>query len=109
MARPKKVKKEEDGDTGLKSEIYPYEVGQVVCDIKITTINPDSCRPIAFVYAKRGVEKFDPIRKKNVFYPEMIARTPQGKVIWQEQEHCMTVEDFQRMITGRRERESDAV
>lgn len=87
----------------------PYKVGQVVCDIKIVGIKPEGCRPIEFVYAKRGAEKLDTVRKKNVFYPQLIVRDHQGKVVWDDKGHSMTIGDFQAMIVHRREREPDAV
>jgi hypothetical protein len=87
----------------------PYKPGQIVCDIKVIAIKPESVRPIQFVYAKRGMERFDPVRKRNIFYDRMILRNKLGKVIWDGVEHSMALGDFERMVVKRREREPDAI
>lgn len=88
----------------------PYKKGDTFCDMKVVAYDKDSVRPVHFVYVKRGALIHVPAEKGapgTVEWSERaIARTPQGKVIWNTEVHMMTVGDFKNHIEERKKVEA---
>lgn len=84
----------------------PFKKDQIFSDMKVLEFDEKSVRPVHFVYVKRGAMIHVPGEKGApgaVEWSETaVARTPQGKVIWDTKVHMMTAADFKNHIEGRK-------
>lgn len=102
MSPKNKVTSEGDKNLGLVNpeEVkIPFKEGQILADVKISRIDPKVHKSIYFVMAKRQTRKeFVVVDGKNeeVTIPDVIVK---GE--WNQEERCMTLEDFTKYIEGR--------
>jgi len=103
MGRRKKIRTDPEQPTSVEPKTsIPFKEGQVVCDIKVVGINLEHDRSVRFVYARREDVVRIGQKGEKVLIPKSIIRDPQGKVLWDDYVHCMTLGDFQNMIDLRK-------
>ena len=88
------------------AEVTPFKVGQIFFDIKVVAVNPDACKPIDFVLAKRNTEGGMTLGRDGRY-----ERTPGNgsivrnfdttEMLWGNKVRSMTVADFQDFVNKR--------
>ncbi len=83
----------------------PYKKGQIIWDVKIVDIVPDNPRCIRYVFAKRDrTGKIGMGRDGKMVLLRgtgNLVKDYNGKMIWDEEVHSMTLEDFKSFIEAR--------
>lgn len=97
---PTSKKKEESVVESPKPEKpkAEFEKGKLIADILIVGIKPESARPIHYrVAARKWPGENAPFKKRPVVKDQNVVLVP----VWEDQVHCMTEDDFRKMVTAR--------
>lgn len=101
--RKKRVVKPQKPGVPIVETPFPFKEGEVVCDLKIVSVDLKAGRGIGFKQAvRRDVVEVNEKGERRLI-PHAILKEPRtGKVVWGDLVRQMSVEDFRAMVKLRK-------